>query len=125
MADQEEINLGLYLLGDDGITVTECRDTILWGRFMDEGRKKHMLRHLVKDHKTGEEVRVSTVFIGIDHSFGEPGAPVLWETMVFGGTHDDFQRRYRSAQDAREGHKMALEMVRTGKKHSDLILLKE
>ena len=33
---------------------------------------------------TVNEARVSTVFLGIDHQFGE-GKPLLFETMIFGG----------------------------------------
>lgn len=40
-------------------------------------------------------VRVSTVFLGLDH-FGRVGEPVLWETMIFGGAHDGYQARYTS-----------------------------
>ena len=29
-------------------------------------------------------VTVSTVFLGVDHSFGD-GSPMLFETMIFGG----------------------------------------
>ncbi len=49
------------------------------------------------------EVRVSTVFLGIDHQYGE-GKPILWETMIFGGEHDEYQQRYHSEKDARIGH---------------------
>ena len=45
--------------------------------------------------------RVSTVFMGIDHSFGE-GPPLLWETMTF--PDGDICERYSSHQDALEGH---------------------
>lgn len=46
---------------------------------------------------------VSTVFLGLDHSFG-PGDPVLFETMVFGGPMDQDQWRYRTWADAERGH---------------------
>lgn len=46
---------------------------------------------------------VSTVFLGIDHSF-RSGPPVLWETMVFGNSDDSRQTRYRSAEAALRGH---------------------
>ena len=49
------------------------------------------------------EALVSTTFLGFDHGIGR-GAPLLWETMIFGGASDGFQRRYTSAAAAREGH---------------------
>ena len=48
-------------------------------------------------------VEVSTIFTGIDSGWGS-GAPVLWETMVFGLTGEIRQWRYRSRQDAERGH---------------------
>jgi hypothetical protein len=58
----------------------------------------------------GDEVRVSTVFLGLDHSWNS-GKPVLWETMIFGGENDQYQERYKSYEDALEGHKIALNLV--------------
>lgn len=54
---------------------------------------------------TDDETDVSTVFLGMDHSFGE-GPPVLYETMVFpAGTVDDRDcRRYRTRAEAVAGH---------------------
>jgi len=54
---------------------------------------------------------VSTVFLGIDHSFGE-GPPVLWETMVFGGSLDCAQQRATTAEDARLVHAAMVAQVR-------------
>lgn len=45
---------------------------------------------------------VSTVWIGLDHSFGG-GPPVIFETMTF-GLDDDLQHRYATIDDARVGH---------------------
>lgn len=50
--------------------------------------------------------RVSTVFLGLDHSFWE-GPPLIFETMVFGpGNWSDFdQDRYSTEEQAKAGHK--------------------
>ena len=53
-------------------------------------------------------VSVSTVFLGSDHSYHD-GPPVLWETMVFGGPHNEWCQRYTSHADALAGHKAAVE----------------
>lgn len=37
--------------------------------------------------------------------------PVLWETMVFGGPRDVSEWRYISLEDARMGHKKAVEIA--------------
>ena len=36
------------------------------------------------------DVLISTVFLGIDHSFGG-GTPILFETMIFGGKYNEYQ----------------------------------
>lgn len=56
---------------------------------------------------------VSTVFLTVDHGFGR-GAPVLFETMVFGGDHDGEQWRYRSWDDAEAGHRAVVDALRSG-----------
>jgi len=58
----------------------------------------------------GEEVRVSTVFLHMDHSFNG-GPPLLFETMVFGGLHDNHQVRYTSWEEAEIGHNEICQMV--------------
>lgn len=55
---------------------------------------------------------VSTVHLVIDHGWGT-GAPVLWETMTFGGPDDEGQRRYQSLDDAVAGHEEAVTFCRT------------
>ena len=52
------------------------------------------------------EVTVSTVFLNIDHGYGSD-KPALWETMVFGGQHDQDCERYSSQVEAVEGHQAA------------------
>jgi hypothetical protein len=46
---------------------------------------------------------VSTVFLGLDHSFGT-GPPLLFETMVFGGAMDQETDRYTTWEQAEAGH---------------------
>lgn len=54
-----------------------------------------------------DPVRVSTVFLGLDHSFGD-GPPLLFESMVFGGPLDGEQHRYCTLDEAERGHKHLL-----------------
>jgi hypothetical protein len=53
-------------------------------------------------------VRVSTRFVGFDQRRTQIGAPVLWETMIFGGPHDLHQVRYTSQAAAMRGHEKAV-----------------
>lgn len=56
-------------------------------------------------------VKVSTVWLGLDHAYlGEP--PLIFETMVFGGTLDQEQARYTTEAQAFAGHGEMCERVR-------------
>lgn len=61
------------------------------------------------------EATISTVFLSVDHGysrfFGWEGQPVLFETMIFGGEHDEYQERYCTYDEAEQGHRRAVEMV--------------
>lgn len=67
-------------------------------------------RKVVKQD-TVDDIRVSTVFLGLDHAWLKEQPPVLWETMIFGGEHDQYQERYTSHKDALEGHEKALTLI--------------
>jgi hypothetical protein len=59
-------------------------------------------------------IRVSTVFLIIDHSFGG-GPPILFETMVFGLPDDsEPQWRYRSWDEAQAGHDQVVAAIVQG-----------
>lgn len=51
----------------------------------------------------GKDVQVSTVFLGLDHGYGE-GPPILFETLVFGGPLDQSGDRYCTWEEAEAGH---------------------
>lgn len=57
------------------------------------------------------EVEVSTVFLGNDHRIGE-NKPILFETMVFGGSLDKERNRYSTWTEAKQGHAAMLARVR-------------
>ena len=80
-------------------------DLIEWGRWIEKAN-----RHVAQD-RVGD-VQISTVFLGLDHSFGQPGPPILFETMVFGGPLDSEMERYATWEEAEIGHKAMLERVR-------------
>jgi ribosomal protein L37E len=48
-----------------------------WAVFLDRSRE----RRVVRQEWVGD-IHISTVFLGLDHSFGGP-IPILWETMAF------------------------------------------
>lgn len=69
-----------------------------------------------KPHKVGDdhigEVHVSTVFLRLNHGYGE--TPVWFETMIFGGEHDQWQDRYTTYDEAEAGHKHVVEALKAG-----------
>jgi hypothetical protein len=80
-------------------------DVLEWARAFET-----MDRRVAEDH-VGES-RISTMFLGIDHSFRPGGPPLVFETMVFGGTMDDWQERYCTWNQAVEGHRAIVEKIR-------------
>jgi hypothetical protein len=75
-------------------------------KWLEEGSN----RRTIKRDEIGD-ILVSTVFLGLDHSWTPGSKPVLWETMIFGGEHDQYQERYTSHKDALEGHEKALTLI--------------
>ena len=94
---------GYYTLDDNGIAV-EASDLLTWAKWLQTADRRIA-------HATIDEVLVSTVFLGVDLNFLDDGAPLLFETMIFGGKHDQYQERYATRTEALLGHKRAFDMV--------------
>jgi hypothetical protein len=54
---------------------------------------------------------VSTVFLGLDHNYEDNGEPILFETMIFGGKHDQYQTRCSTWDEAIIQHEEACKLV--------------
>lgn len=67
-------------------------------------------RHVAETWVT-PDVRVSTVFLGLDHQWSD-GPPLLWETMVFGAGMGEDCWRWSTYHDAKQGHERMVEQVR-------------
>jgi hypothetical protein len=94
----------LYILDDKGEPVEET-NAIKWAEWFEK-YPRTIAYDVIGDSK------ISTVFLGLNHSFDKNKPPILWETMVFGGKHDGCQRRYSSQQKALRGHTLTVAMVR-------------
>jgi hypothetical protein len=57
------------------------------------------------------DVEVSTVWLGLNHSFLPDSPPIIFETMVFGGPNDEDQERYSTEEEAIEGHRRWVQLV--------------
>lgn len=108
---------GHYVLGEDGRTPVPA-SMMDWARSFrkdnDEApgpRPGASWARVAHDDLPSAHVSVSTVFLGLDHRFG-PGAPLTFETMVFGGSLDQEQERYSTWDEAEAGHAAMVERVK-------------
>ncbi len=97
------MGMGRYILIDGQ---PQEVDTMTWARWFEKGN-----RDVAKTDLPGD-VHVSTVFLGLDHRFFGDGPPILWETMIFGGPHDQYQDRYSSLEEAKAGHEKAVRVAK-------------
>lgn len=78
----------------------------LWGELFENS----LYKIVKQDHF--DDLMVSTVWLGIDHSFGS-GPPIIFETLVL---KDDYSEvdgmRYETEDEALEGHKELFKKVR-------------
>lgn len=95
---------GHYIL--DGKTPVEVKDLTEWAQWFGRGNDNRRVAQTIFERK----VNVSTVFLGLDHNFGD-GPPILFETMIFGGPFSDFQDRYETWEEAEKGHLNAVKMI--------------
>lgn len=63
-------------------------------------------------------VKISTVFLGLDHGFGM-GPPQWFETMVFGGACAGDCERYATWDEAAAGHRDTVDAIRAGRSIRD------
>ena len=57
------------------------------------------------------DVRVSTMFIGIDQRYSDSDTPMLFETMIFGGAHNEEFWRCSTWSEAEAQHREACALV--------------
>src|SRR5215475_11220125 len=60
-----------------------------------------------------DPITVSTVWIGLDHRWFADGPPLIFESMVFGGTYDGKAERYATEAEALAGHWRMVQSMRT------------
>jgi len=94
---------------DKNNKVIPCKNSIEYIKW----EIKYPDRKTVKQQHIGD-VYISTVFLGLNHGYNGK-KPILWETMIFGGKHDQYQVRYASYDDAVKGHEIAVKLVKQEK----------
>lgn len=100
---------GRYILDADH-KVVPCEDLMTWARWFEDITKRRVAWTTLPGG-----VRVSTVFLGLDHSFGDEATPVVFETMILGQNNDEYQERFCTWDEAVAGHE---EAVRVAKERS-------
>lgn len=105
-------NSGMYYILDANGEPRPCADVVAWGLWFEATKDTgERLIAQDRDERAGPDgVRVSTVFLGLDHQWGD-GPPVLWETLVFGGALDGEMVRYTSRAAALAGHQQMCQRV--------------
>lgn len=108
---------GQYILDEDGNPRPEP-DLLKWAMWLEyshlsKGKDNRIVQQDWIETSVGK-VHVSTVFLGLDHNNGGYYGPdpILWETMIFHGEHDQYMNRYSSKDAAIVGHMAAVEMVK-------------
>ncbi len=101
------MKMGNYILVDKKPVEAELLE---WAKFFEQKDS----RRVCLDKFKNDSITVSTVFLGIDHNWGE-GPPILFETMIFGGAlgvhYDEYQDRYCTWEEAEEGHVNAIKII--------------
>jgi len=82
---------------------TKQVDLMTWAKWLEKADRKVARETIGKSE-------VSTVFLGLDHAFGnEP--PMLFETLVFGGNLADEMTRCTTYEEAEAMHKAMCDRV--------------
>lgn len=66
-------------------------------------------RNTFKKDGLDEEILVSTIYFAMDPKYK---LPTYYETMIFGGVHDNYQRRCDTETEAKAQHEEACGLVR-------------
>lgn len=98
-----------YIL--DGRTPVPVTDTLTWAAWFESNK-----RHVAVSKSKLTPARVSTVFLGLDHSWNG-GPPILFETMIFGGRFDGYQERCSTWEEAEIMHNAAETKVHEIEQH--------
>lgn len=120
-----------YILDEDGRTPIPCPDHEKWAKWYEthwfEGRQvaedfvTMPTDSIIKAILFSKVIRVSTVFLGLNHNWGE-GPPLLWETLIDAQNHDHTLFRYTTYEAAAAGHHTIVAAIRSGGDYKNLTL---
>jgi len=85
----------MYYLKDG----TPIHDTLEWAKLMEDIKYRRVAKTTLPN-----KLWVSTVWLGLDHSFLRTGPPLIFETMVFRNSESIDETRYSTWAQAKAGH---------------------
>jgi hypothetical protein len=109
MTGHEFLSKRTYVLDADH-TVRAQPDVAKWAIWMDNAQALEVI--LVGLDEVSDDLAVSTVFLGLDHGHRKDEVPVLFETALLQGSTVTIAQRYRTWEEAKEGHLFILEVLR-------------
>jgi hypothetical protein len=89
-------------------SVTPISDPQEWAIAFEDRDKRRVAKTKLPDG-----TMISTVFLGLNHAYGD-GPPMIFETMIFGGKHEGDQWRYSTWDEAVAGHEHAVKLATEG-----------
>jgi len=70
-------------------------------------------QHIAKTELDGG-VMVSTIWLGMNHQYNEGGPPIIFETIIFEGEHDQEMWRYSTFEEALADHHRIVQALKDG-----------
>jgi hypothetical protein len=80
--------------------VVPVEDTLEWAEWFETADRQ--VAHTTLNRR--RRIRVSTVFLGLNHDYRGTEKGIWFESMVFGTSIDGAQDRYPDIESARRGH---------------------
>jgi len=99
-------DFGYYSLNADH-SVTKHDDLMRWAMEFEHSNRRVKLTILAPG------IFVSTVFLGLDHSFSDTGPPILFESMSFTDYGEQGCDRYATWDEAVAGHEAMVAELRS------------
>jgi hypothetical protein len=109
---ERAMKIGWYVLNDahEAVPVGSLEEWAAWAAAQDAAGRDY---RRVALEELGD-IRVSTVFLGMDHNHFGNGPPLIFETIIFGGPHNEWQQRCSTWDEALQQHAEACALARGG-----------
>ena len=88
-----------------------------WAEKFEDAHYRHVAREVIGPDEPLDPaplITVMTFWLGLNHDW-RSDEPLIFETLVIGGEHDATGIWYTAETQAREGHRRAVEELRTGR----------